>query len=72
VTHEARRALRQYGMPVLAQVIGQRAVLAHALAAGLAVEEFEPHSRAAREIRALARTMEEHLWHDARISQPSI
>jgi chromosome partitioning protein len=72
VTHEARGALRQYGLPVLEQVIGQRAVLAHALAAGLAVEEFEPESKAAAEIRALARYMEERLWHDAPILQPSI
>ena len=72
VTHEARGALRQYGLPVLSLAIGQRAVLAHALAAGLAVEEFEPESKAAAEIRALARYMEERLWHDAPISQPSI
>jgi chromosome partitioning protein len=71
VTHEARQALAQYGLPVLAQVIGQRVVLAHALAAGLAVEEFEPASRAAREIRALAKTVEERLWHDAPALQPS-
>lgn len=72
VTHEARGALQQYGLPVLAQAIGSRAVLAHALAAGLAVEEFDPTSKAAAEIRALARFMEERLWHDAPISQPSI
>jgi chromosome partitioning protein len=72
VTHEARGALRQYGLPVLPLVIGQRAVLAHALAAGLAVEEFEPDSKAAAEIRALAGYMEDRLWHDAPISQPSI
>jgi chromosome partitioning protein len=71
VTHEARSALRQYGLPILPLVVGQRAVLAHALAAGLAVEEFEPQSKAAAEIRLLARTMEERLWHDAPISQPS-
>jgi chromosome partitioning protein len=71
VTHEARRALAQYGLPVLPQVIGQRAVLAHALAAGLAVEEFEPQSKAAAEIRLLARIMEESLWHDAPALQPS-
>jgi chromosome partitioning protein len=72
VTHEARGALQQYGLPVLAEAIGHRAVLAHALAAGLAVEEFEPESKAAAEIRALARTMETELWHDARTLQPSI
>jgi chromosome partitioning protein len=62
VTHEARRALGQYGIEVLAQVVGQRAVLAHALAAGMAVEEFAPESKAAAEISALARVMEERLW----------
>jgi chromosome partitioning protein len=72
VTVEARRALAQYGLPVLPDAIGQRAVLAHALAAGLAVEEFEPASRAAEEIRRLARTVETHLWHDARTSLPLI
>ena len=71
VTHEARRALLQYGLPVLPVAIGQRAVLAHALAAGLAVEEFEPDSKAAAEIRALAGTMEAQLWQDARTLQPS-
>ena len=59
-------------LPVQPLVIGQRAVLAHALAAGLAVEEFEPESKAAAEIRALARYTEERLWHDAPILQPSI
>jgi len=34
LTAEARRALSVYGLPVLAQAIGQRAVLAHALAGG--------------------------------------
>src|SRR6185503_10582328 len=33
LTAEARRALSVYGLPVIAQAIGQRAVLAHALAA---------------------------------------
>jgi chromosome partitioning protein len=72
VTHEARRALAQYGLPILPEAIGHRAVLAHALAAGMAVEEFEPDSKAAAEIRALARSVEAELWHDARTLQPSI
>jgi chromosome partitioning protein len=70
VTHEARRALAQYGLPILPQAIGQRAALAYALAAGMAVEEFEPDSKAAAEIRALARSVEEELWADARTSPP--
>jgi len=72
VTHEARRALAQYGLPVLAETIGHRAVLAHALAAGLAVEEFEPASTAAQEVRQLAKQMETRLWQSAPTSQPSI
>jgi chromosome partitioning protein len=72
VTVEARKALAQYGLPVLSVAIGQRAVLAHALAAGLAVEEYEPASRAAGEIRNLARMMEEHLWRNVPTSAPSI
>jgi chromosome partitioning protein len=72
VTVEARKALAQYGLPVLSVAIGHRAVLAHALAAGLAVEEYEPQSRAAAEIRDLARTVEKQLWQSARTSAPSI
>jgi chromosome partitioning protein len=72
VTVEARRALAQYGVPVLSIAIGQRAVLAHALAAGLAVEEYEPASRAAGEIRDLVRIVEKQLWQSAPISAASI
>jgi chromosome partitioning protein len=66
LTAEARRALSVYGLPILPTAIGQRAVLAHALAVGMAVEEFEPDSKAAAEIRALARNAEEKLWQSAR------
>lgn len=72
VTVEARKALAQYGLPVLSVAIGHRAVLAHALAAGLAVEEYEPQSRAAGEVRDLARIVEKQLWQSARTSAPSI
>lgn len=71
VTVEARKALAQYGLPVLPVTIGQRAVLAHALITGLAVEEYEPSSVAAREIRELARTMENQLWQNDPTSPPS-
>jgi chromosome partitioning protein len=60
-TAESRKALTQYGLPVLPVTIGYRAILADALAAGLAVEEFEPTSRAAWEIRNLARIVENKL-----------
>ena len=72
VTVEARRALAQYGLPVLAVAIGQRAVLAHALAAGLSVEEYEPSSRAAGEIRDLARIVEKQLWQGVQTLAASI
>jgi len=72
VTVEARRALAGYGLPVMKQAIGQRAVLAHALAAGLPVSEFEPDSRATAEIRALASTLEDRLWQDDPTSVLSI
>jgi chromosome partitioning protein len=64
-TAEARKALAQYGLPVVRATIGYRTVLADALAAGLAVEEFDPTSRAAAEIRNLARIVEMQLWQDA-------
>jgi chromosome partitioning protein len=66
---EARRALKSYGLPVLEVAIGHRAVLAHALAAGLAVAEFEPQSKAAAEIAALARFVESKLWQSVPTSQ---
>lgn len=72
ITVEARRTLAQYGLPVLAETVGHRAVRGHALAAGLAVEEFDPSSRAATEIRRLARTVETQLWQSAPTLQPSI
>jgi chromosome partitioning protein len=62
VTHEARGALRQYAVPVLPVAIGHRVALAHALASGLAVAEFDPTSRAAAEVDALARLTEQTLW----------
>lgn len=62
VTTEARRALAQYGLPVLDETVGHRAALSHALAGGWAIQEFEPASAAAKEIRRLARTVETLLW----------
>jgi chromosome partitioning protein len=70
-TAEARKALAQYGLPVVPVTIGYRAVLADALAAGLAVEEFEPSSRAAWEIRNLARIVEKNLWQNVQPGQTS-
>lgn len=73
VVAEARQALRSYGLPIAPVAIGQRAVLAHALAAGLAVSEFDPNSKATTEIRALADLVEARLWQrSAPASPPSI
>ena len=62
VTVDARRALADYGLPILAPTIGERVSLRHALSAGLAVSEFDPAGRAAVEIAALAAFVEQHLW----------
>lgn len=62
LTSEARAGLVQYGMPVLAQSITQRAALAHALIDGRAVTEFEPQGKAATELQAVWQWVEESLW----------
>jgi hypothetical protein len=62
VTVDARRALADYGLPILAPTIGERVSLRHALSAGLAVTEFDPTGRAAEEIAALAAFVEQRLW----------
>ena len=59
---EARHALSSYGVSVLPTAIGQRAVMAHALIDGRAVTEFDPDSKAASEIPALAQFVEGKLW----------
>jgi chromosome partitioning protein len=56
---EARTALAVYGLPVCSVTITQRAALAHALITGQAVGEFEPDGKAAAEINALWRWIEE-------------
>lgn len=69
LTAEARRALSVYGRPVAPVAVAQRAALAHALVAGLAVSEFEPNGRAAAELTALFRFVEESLWPAGRRSR---
>jgi hypothetical protein len=61
--------INQYCLPVL---LAASAPCWHMRAAGPAVKEFDPNSRAAAEIRALARVAEQRLWQDARAVQPSI
>lgn len=53
ITHEARRGLESYGLPICPVAISQRAAMSHALIDGRAVTEFEPDGKAAREIAAL-------------------
>ncbi len=50
---EARAALTSWGIEVLAPTLGHRQAFVHALNSGLAVEEYEPRSKAAAEMRAV-------------------
>lgn len=52
IVTEARQLLESMGAPVLPGQISQRAALSHALISGQAVSEFEPAGRAAEEIEA--------------------
>lgn len=61
-TADARRALRDYGIPVATVAIGQRIALARALIEGHAVTEFDPGGKAAAEITALWAILEDALW----------
>ena len=62
LTAEARRALQSYRLPVAATAIGNRTAFAHALIDGCSVTEFEPHGKAAGELRKLFNHMETILW----------
>jgi len=53
IVAEARAFLTSMGAPVLPGQVSQRASLSHALITGQAVNEFEPDSRAAREIETM-------------------
>lgn len=53
VVREARDVLQNMGLTVARQTIGQRAAFSHAITSGQAVREFEPDSKAAREIARL-------------------
>jgi chromosome partitioning protein len=50
---EAVEAIRDYGLPVAPVRFGQRAAYIHALTAGQTASEFEPHGKAAAEVKAL-------------------
>lgn len=65
LTAEARRALSAYQVPICPIALGSRAALSHALLDGRAVTEFDPSSRAAAELQALYRIVEQTLWPSA-------
>ncbi len=65
LTAEARRALGAYQVPICPIALGSRAALSHALLDGRAVTEFDPSSRAAAELQALYRIVEQTLWPSA-------
>jgi chromosome partitioning protein len=50
---EAREALARFGLPVAPLEISERRAFARAVATGRAVTEFDPHGKAAEEIRGL-------------------
>jgi chromosome partitioning protein len=63
VTADARRVLMaEYSIPVAPVAIGQRVAMAHALIDGRAVNEFDPHGKAAREMTQLWKVVEVALW----------
>ena len=53
IVREARTVLNDMGAKVAEVSVGNRAALSHALVGGQAVNEFEPNSKAARELAAL-------------------
>ena len=65
MTTEARRGLVAYGLPIVPQAVAVRAALAHALIDGRSVTEFEPHGKAAGELRRVWKWTEKILWPSA-------
>ena len=53
LSQEAKAAIAGYGLEVAPVAIGQRAAYVHALTAGQAVQEYEPHGKATQEMRKL-------------------
>ena len=54
--------LRAYGLPIAPAGLRTRAIFQSALAAGLVVQEADPHSTATAEVRALWRFVCKELW----------
>ena len=61
IVTEARAGLNDYGLPVVPVALTHRVAFSYALIDGEAVTEFEPHGKAAREIRVLSHWIEETL-----------
>jgi chromosome partitioning protein len=61
-THDARNALRAFGVPVAPVAIIQRAALSHALVGGMAASETDPNGKSTKEIRVLWRFVERELF----------
>jgi chromosome partitioning protein len=57
-TLETTKALKALGLPILNTWMGERKVYRRALTQGQAVAEFDPHSKAAREIKKIWREIE--------------
>ena len=53
IVSEARETLTRMGATVATAVVSQRVAMSHAIIGGQTVNEFEPHGRAAEEMRAL-------------------
>jgi chromosome partitioning protein len=64
MTGDARRALGAVGVAVSPVSITNRTSFATALIAGLTACEMEPDGKAAREMRALWRSVEKELFHE--------
>jgi chromosome partitioning protein len=72
VTADARRVLAaEYDtIPLASIAIGQRVAMAHALIDGRAVNEFDPHGKAAGEMTQLWQLVEAALWpNDLRLAR---
>ena len=63
LSRDLASSLKDMGKKVL-PAIGQRVVVAEAVASGLSVSEYAPHSPAHEEFRALAKAVEKVLKHD--------
>jgi chromosome partitioning protein len=61
IVSDARQALKAFGVPVSANTLTQRAAFSQAMVAGLTATEAEPDGKAAKEMRALWRTIEKEL-----------